>query len=95
MKAKVQTNDESINILVETTSSSNRHYSHLDKMVDVIRVLSDSEIIELWEQRKIDDNKLSLAKVWIQKQEGYAVSNCVDNSMLISYSSVVKYEELK
>jgi len=90
LNAKVQTNDYKVNVLVETTNSTNMHYSHLNKQVQIDKVLSDEEIIELWENRKVDD-KLKLAKDWIKTQEGYATSNCVDDSLDIDYNSIVKY----
>lgn len=90
-KAKVQTNNEKVNVLVETTTSTNRHYSHLNKEVLITEVLSNEEIIALWQNRK-DNDILELAKNWIEKQDGYAVSNCVDKRMNINHNSVVKYE---
>lgn len=90
-KAKVQTNKYNVNVLVETKSSSNRHYSHLNKEVEVTKVLTDDEIVELWENRKEDD-KLELAKNWIKKQDGYAISDCVDETLNINFNSIVKYK---
>lgn len=66
---KVQTSNYGNNILVETETSTNKHYSYLNFMVSVEKVLTDDEIISLWEQRDCDD-RLELAKNWIKKQGG-------------------------
>lgn len=90
IKAKVQTNEYNVNLLVETEKSSNRHFSSYNKEVLVTAVLTDSEIIKLWKERKNDD-EIELAKNWIREQEGYAISNCVDKTLNITYRSIVKY----
>ncbi len=89
--AKVQRNQENVNVLVDTDNSSNRHYSSLDKRVTLDRVLADDEIIKLWENRTGND-KLKLAKDWIKRQNGYSVSNCVDDTLNIDFGSIVKYD---
>ncbi len=89
---KVQTNRDNVNVLVETTNSSNTHYHSTDKAVDVEKVLSDDEIVNLWRNRD-QNNELHLAKDWIGKQKGYAWSNIEDGTLNISCGSIVKYEE--
>jgi len=88
---KVQTNEHKVNVLVSTRHSNNRHYSHLNKEIEVIKTLSDNDIIKLWEARNVDD-KLELAKNWIKREDGYAVSNCVDDTLNITYGSIVNYK---
>lgn len=90
-KGKVQTNDYKVNVLVETESSSNQHYSHLNRGVIISKVLTDDEIIELWRNRK-DNDELQLAKDWIKKQPNYATSNCEDKKNNIKYQSIVNYK---
>lgn len=90
-EGQVQTNDLKVNVLVDTKNSSNRHFSSFNREVVVIKVLSDDEIIELWQNRKEND-KLDLAKNWIKKQDGYAVSNCVDETLDIDFNSIIKYQ---
>jgi hypothetical protein len=87
---KVQTNGNKVNVLVETNNSDNKHCSSLNRRINVTKVLTDQEIIELWKNRKVDD-ELELAKNWIKKQEGYAVCNCVDDTLNITYNSIVEY----
>ena len=87
---KVQTNNEGINILVETTNSNNRHIWHLNKNVKGVKKLTDQEILDIWNTSKKDE--LALAKDWIKKQKGYATSNCVDLTLKIDYDSIVKYK---
>ena len=87
---KVQTNEHRVNVLVETKKSNNRHYSLLNKDVSVEKILTDKEIVGLWENRK-KDNELELAKDWIKKQYGYACSNITDDTLGITYDSIVKY----
>jgi len=91
-KGQVQTNEHHVNVLVETVNSSNQHYSHLNKYVDVMEVLKDEEIIDLWRKRK-DIDELALAKNWIMRQEGYATSNCIDETLNIDYNSIVAYKK--
>lgn len=90
--AKVQTNEHNVNVLVETNNSSNQSWSHLNREVDLNKVLTDEEIIELWKNREIDD-KLQIAKDWIKKQQGYAISICIDETLNITFRSIVKYIE--
>lgn len=93
-KGKVQTNDYKVNVLVETVTSSNQHYSHLNKEVSVTKVLSDEEIIDLWKNRKVKgDDELELAKKWLMKEKGYAISNIKDDTLNIDFDSVVAYKE--
>ena len=89
-KGQVQTNEHKVNVLVDTVNSDNRHFSHLNRRVKVIKVLSDDEIIQLWKNRK-EKNELELAKDWIEKQDGYAYSNCTDKTLNIQRGSIVKY----
>lgn len=89
--AKVQTNDYGVNVLVETNESNNRHCSNLNVDVNVEKVLTDEEIIEVWRNRDSGD-ELKLAKNWIMKQKGYAISSCVDGIRGIKHNSIVKYE---
>jgi hypothetical protein len=56
-----------------------------------MEVLTDDSIIELWEKREEND-RLALAKAWIKKQDGYAISNCVDESLNITYNSIITYK---
>ena len=90
---KVQVNNEMVNVLVETRDSNNNHHSHLNHPVLLIGVLSDDEIVQLWEKRNEND-KLKLAKDRIKKQDGYAISNCVDNKFGIKSNTIVRYEKL-
>lgn len=90
--AKVRTNEYNVNVLVETNNSKNQNWCSLNEDVTLLKVLSDREIIELWESRGNDD-KLELAKNWIRTQKGYAVSNCIDETLGITYKSIVKYEK--
>jgi hypothetical protein len=91
--AQVQTNEHKVNVLVETKNSSNSHYCHLNRDIEVVKVLTDDEIIDLWKKRKRTD-ELVLAKDWVKKQDGYAVSNCFDESLDIHYNSVISYRYL-
>jgi hypothetical protein len=59
--AKVQTNEFKVNVLVETRNSSNRHMSAFNKRATIIEVLSDNQIVELWQNRTKNDT-LELAK---------------------------------
>lgn len=88
---KVQTNDYKVNVLVETKASNNRHYSSHNREIEVVKVLTDDEILEVWRNRP-DGNELELAKNWIKKQDGFAVSSCVDDTLGIDYQSVVQFK---
>lgn len=88
---KVQTNENDINVLVETDKSTNQHYSHLNKLVNVTKILTDEEIIAIWETRS-SLGKLEEAKRWIKGQDGYAVSNCLDEKNDIKHSSIIEYK---
>ena len=90
---KVQTNSYGINVLVETYNSSNQHFHHTNKRIEVLKVLTDEEIISIWENRGIND-KLILAKNWIKKEKGYSVSNCNDETLNINSNSIVNYKEI-
>lgn len=89
--AKVQTNEYKVNVLVETTNSSNQHYSSLDKTVDIVEVLTDHQILQVWLNRDTKD-ELALAKDWIKRQEGYAISDCSDDTINLSGNGIVKYK---
>lgn len=94
-KGKVQTVDDGTNVLVETTESSNQHYSHLNKLVEVLHVLTNDDVIEEWKLRdKTFEDELELATKWIRKQNGFASSNCYDESLNILGGSIVKYKLL-
>ena len=93
VNGKVQTTSNNDNVLVETDTSSNRNYCSLNKHVTVTRLLTDSEIIELWQNRNVND-ALDLAKSWIAKQPGYAISSCQDKKIKLTYNSIVKYTKI-
>jgi len=84
-KGKVQKNGLGVNVLVSTTESNNRHYSHLNKSIKVEKVLSDDEILELWETVNEED-RIDLMKDWLKFREGYAVSNCKEHKNLACHS---------
>ena len=88
---KVQTNEYKVNVLVETTNSNNRHYSSHNRPIEVVKVLSDEEILEAWKNRT-DENELELAKNWIKRQDGFAFSACRDKVLNIDYQSVVEFK---
>lgn len=89
-RGKIQNNQYGINVIVETNNSTNRHIGP-GKTKELITVLSDEEIIEIWSKRK-DKGELKIAKEWIKKQNGYAVSNCIDKSLNVNYGSIVKFK---
>lgn len=88
---KVQTNDHEVNVLVETKTSANRHCSHLDKEVTIDKILSNGDILEMWENREDKSDLLEIAKEWLMRQDGYATSNIVDDTSGITYGNIVKY----
>ncbi len=90
---KVQTNDQKVNVLVETVNSNNRHYFHGNREVINVVVLSDDEVISVWINRPPEDD-LEMAKQWIKKQDGYAISNCADKTLELNHSDIVKYQNL-
>jgi ribosomal protein S4E len=90
VKGKVQKNKKGVNVLVEISGGDTRSFYSLNKKVVVNNVLSNEEIIKLWKLRKIDD-ELKLARAWLIRQDGYALSVCEGDN--ISYSSVVQYTE--
>ena len=90
---KVQTNEYKVNVLVETQDSSNRHYHHSNVPVNVNKVLTDIEILEIWKNRDLTIQKeLELAKDWIKTQPNYAVSSCIDKVNNIDYQSIIQYD---
>ena len=94
-KGKVQTNDYGNNILVETTNSSNQHWHYTNKPVEVIKVLSKEEVIakglEVLQGKTIDEQYKALKRLLMQ-EEGYASSNCSDDSIGLRYGDIVQFE---
>lgn len=92
-KGKVQKNIHGVNVLVETTNSTNRNSSNSNKSVVISNILSDLEVLNIWKNRNIDlDKELEIAKRWIRKQDTYAVSSCKDETINISHSSIVEFK---
>ena len=89
MKGQVQNNIHGVNVLVDIDKAPGSHYSGANRRVKVEKILTDEEIIELWEAREQND-KLELAKKWIRRQDGYATSNLKYKK--INHSTIVKFK---
>lgn len=89
-KGKVQTNEYSVNVLVETEDSSNTHYHHSDKEVNC-RKLSDEEIKESY-INNVGEPSLEDMKDKLKKISGYAISNCASEEH--SHDDLFVYEKI-
>lgn len=97
MKAKVQTNDYNVNVIVETQYSSNIHISHLDKDCTIEKVLTDEEINafgQLLIGSMSPDELLKLYKDLLIKKEGFGTSNCTRDERLYPDSPDLKYGDI-
>ena len=87
---KVQKNEYGNNVLVETESSSNRHYYHSN--IDVYgEKLSDEEIKEAY-LRIAKEPTIKEMKERLKKLDGYAYSNVTSNA--IDYGDLFHYKVL-
>lgn len=93
MRNKVQKNDCGVNVLVETNESSNTHYSHLNFFVEIEKVLTDEEILQQYLKKSTKEEKLKSAKNWIKKQDGFAVSNVIDETINVDYDSIIAFKK--
>lgn len=100
MKAKLQTNDYGNNLITETEYSTNQHYSHHNKEVKIVRVLSDKEAIEegkgLFDKLPLKE-KADIFKNLLRKTEGYTTSNCSNDKKKhpekpLTYGQLVQYK---
>lgn len=73
-----QKNDKGVNVIVELKGSSNEHHYHGNIEFDNPRVLGHIEIIGLAFSRMTIDDKLKIAKEYISKMDGFAISNVSD-----------------
>ena len=89
---KVQ-NISNKNILVQSDGSGNRHLSHMNKEVEIVRVLTGHQILEKFNEVTKKD-LVDFAKDWICKKDGYAISNVSDESKGIRQGDIVKFKQL-
>lgn len=95
VEGEVQTVGDGTNVLVVTHTSSNRHYSSLNVSVNVVGVLSDEEVINIWRKQMTPADELEAARLFLKKKANYAVSQCTDKQNDIAYGSIVKYKTKK
>ena len=101
LQGKIQKNEHGVNVLVQVEGSINQHYWHENRQIEVLKTLSDEEIIEAF-NKESGGNKDILIKIYkdfLKRIDGYATSN-VSNikdgkcqvEFPIEYQSIVIYK---
>ena len=96
-KNLVQTTSDNSNILVQTKESNGNHYSHLNFEVDILKKVSNPELISFLEQHiktMPENEKIKLAKQLIQKEEKFAYSHITDKKIDIQYGDIVEFKKI-
>jgi len=78
-----QKNDKGVNVIVELKGSDNKHHYHGNIEFDNPKVLSELEIVGIAFSRMSVEDKLKIAKEYVSKMDGFAVSN-VSNGVIKS-----------
>lgn len=90
MKDKVQTTHAGKNILVETTNES-RHSHPTDKLVTIVDVLTNAQIIELYKARMPEEDIIRIAIDWLAHQPEFAKSNVRGGEHNLKYGDLIQF----
>jgi hypothetical protein len=91
MSNKVQTNTLGVNILVECENSTTSHHSHLDFDVEIIKVLTEEELMEMVSTLSRNEI-LEAVKRCLRKKPGYAISAVSSKDDRIKDDDIVQYK---
>lgn len=78
---KYQKNDKGVNVIVELKGSNNEHHYHGNIKFENPRALGHIEIIGLAFSTMTIEDKLKIAKDYLSKMDGFAISN-VSNGVI-------------